>query len=247
MTDTRLLFVKHGRIFLPLTACLVVLDVIRVLSDELVVQQIYGIGTMLLFVTLTVYSLDAVIRLIGLGEDRLLLLSPWPRWRLCVVNVVVLGAFLVAVQLIGQIPSLVHAQQSFGTCIGALTAYLISIISGFGLMAMLVYALKKTCSSKFRLLIFVWVSYVLTLLIVSAVLIKTIDVFDPGLQWLLGVTAQNDATNLFAAILPITFFGKTMGWAVSAIEMVANLCFGLVCWITARFLSSRKTNFLQLR
>lgn len=42
MTDFRLLATKHGRVMIPLIMVIIALAIVRVVSDELVVQQIYG-------------------------------------------------------------------------------------------------------------------------------------------------------------------------------------------------------------
>ena len=95
MTDFRLLATKHGRVMIPLIMVIIALAIVRVVSDELVVQQIYGIGVMLLEIAITLYALDAVLRLTGACDDRLLLLSPLSRWRLAVCNMLVLPVTVI--------------------------------------------------------------------------------------------------------------------------------------------------------
>lgn len=245
MTDIRLLAIKHGRIAIPLIVLIALLRVARLGFDALPVQQVTGIGVMLLSVALTLYALDAVLRLTGLGDDRLLLLSPMSRWRLAVTHAAVLGTYLLLGYLPapftdGQPPSADVAYR-----LADVTGHVVSVFTGLGLMLSIAYALKPI-RRRFVFILASWLAYAVVVTAVTVGCLYAIDRVSPDSQWLIGVTASDSAVTVHAAILPITAMGSTASTATVLAFAACNLFLGCLLWATAGVLSHRRNNFLTL-
>lgn len=155
MTDFRLLATKHGRVMIPLIMVIIALAIVRVVSDELVVQQIYGIGVMLLEIAITLYALDAVLRLTGACDDRLLLLSSLSRWRLAVCNMLVLSLYLLCSYGATFLPLAKSSSVDGMVQLANLLGYIVSIFTGLGLMLLVSYTLKNI-RTRFPYLLSAW-------------------------------------------------------------------------------------------
>lgn len=245
MTDFRLFVTKYGRIMIPLIALLVALAIVRIASDELVVQQIYGVGVLLLETAMTLYALDGVLRLTGVCDDRLLLLSPWSRWRLAVCNVLVLSLYL----LFGYVATLIPLAQASSVDgvvhLANLLGYIVSVFAGLGLMMFVSYALKNV-RRRFPYLLSVWLVFSLTTLLAMIACVQMLKKVAPEAQWLLGVTSHDSAVNLYSANIPVTLleFGDHVN--ASFFFIVANMILGIVVWSGAFIFSRRKNNFIQI-
>jgi len=230
---------------LPLVGMLVVLAGIRSFNDELVVQQIYGVSSMLLFVGLTTYSLDAVQRVVGLGEDRLLLLSPRSRWSVAAKTISVVCVFLAAGYLATLIPHLEEVSAQPGVHVMGLVGYIISIVAGLGLMLFVVYLLKPIRNRVW----FVLGSWLLFGAVVATTAVGCILALTRGADmtnWLLGVSAGDGFTNVYASVLPITVGGIPQGSKVPLAFVAGNLLLAVFFWLLAALLARRPNNYLRL-
>ena len=106
MTDTKLLAIKHGRILLPLIALKYLLTIVAPAIDNIAAAMAYEIGCLILVVAISVYAIHSVLRLTGICDDRLALLSPTSRIGLASKNIAILGAYLIVAYLAYYLPSL---------------------------------------------------------------------------------------------------------------------------------------------
>ncbi|WP_240470978.1 hypothetical protein [Schaalia suimastitidis] len=245
MTEIHLIATKYGRLMISLVLALLVFAFIRLMSSELLAAQIYGVGTMLIEVALTVYALDAVIRLVGTCDDQLLLLSPLPRWRLAIRVITVLCANLLAGYLATLLPLLHGTRDEWMAQIPNLVGYVVSTFTGLGMMLLIAYALKGI-NNRFAFLVLAWFSYVLVSAIAVGVGLCWLETAAPDAVWILGATSNESVLNLFAANIPITVLDATAQSKIAAAYILANAVLGIVCWVTAFTVSRSNNNFIKL-
>lgn len=245
MTDFRLLAIKHGRVMILLIMVIIALAIVRVVSDELVVQQIYGIGVMLVEIAITLYALDAVLRLTGACDDRLLLLSPLSRWHLAVCNMLVLSLYLLCGYGATLLPLAKSSSVDGVVQLANLLGYIVSIFTGLGLMLLVSYALKNI-RTRFPYLLSAWFVFSVTILLAVIACVLMLKKVAPEAQWLLGVTSSDSIVNLYSASLPVTVIGLGDQVNNAFFFIAANMLLGIIVWLSAFMLSRRKNNFIRL-
>lgn len=230
---------------LPLVAVVAMLSLVRLFSDELLARQIYGIGVMLLTVGLTIYALDSVVRLIGLGDDRLLLLSPLPRWRLATLSILILSAFLLLCYLATLLPLLKEPSINVAAHGVGLLSYAVSVLTGLGLMLFIVYVIKGF-RRRASYVILAWTLFAVVVAGLVTACISALDRLANLDQWILGVSASDSAVNIYASILPIAVIGVSGGDGIVILLSLCNLALGALLWIAATLLARKATNYLRL-
>lgn len=245
MNDWNLALIRHARVLGPLIGAMLLVSITRLFSDSILMEQIHGITTMLLAAGITVYALDALVRLIGLADDRLALMSPRSRWQVLLVNAAVLAALLVLGYIAHVIPTLVHQGMNVADQFWELFAYLVSVCAGFGLMTMLVYLLKPIRTrGTFRSSTWGLVAVTQLGLIAGTVAI-VIAVLGEG-RWVLGVSGAQGTGNVYAGFVPVTILQAESAHTPILLFVVANACLAAVMWIFGWILSRRKNNFIEL-
>ncbi|WP_058234754.1 hypothetical protein [Devriesea agamarum] len=243
MTDLRLMAFKHGRIMMPLILLMAILSIVRLISDDVIVQQIHGIGVMLLSVGLAVYALDYLIRLIGLSEDRLLLLSPKPRWIIAALSSLVMGILLTIGYIAAIIPQVSADGDELLNQLIMFVSYIVSVFSGLGLMVFVVYLLKGV-RGKTALRASTWLLFVVIVGAAMAACILSVIHLTEHSNWSIGVASNNSAVNVYATILPVTVLDvkDIAGLALSFAG--ANAIAGLIFWVSASLLARRPNNYI---
>lgn len=244
-SDNRLFAVKYGRTMVPLIAMILVLSVVRLSLDQLVVQQVYGIGVMLIEVALTLYALDASLRLTGLCDDRLLLLSPLSRWQLAVRSTCVLSTYLLLGYIATLLPLLNSQSVNLTLQLANLLGYGVSVFTGLGLMLLITYAVKSI-RERFQFILSTWVLFSVTTALAVALCVHSLNSAVPSANWLLGVSSAENTVNLYAANLPVTAVGLAGHTPTVFLFILTNLILGAVFWAGTLALARRKHNFIRL-
>lgn len=248
MTDFRLLLRKHGRILTAILCLMLFLSVVRLISDTLVVQQIYGVGEMLLGVALTFYALLSILSTTALGDDRLLLLSSKSRWQISCANVVVLLGYLLLSYLFASLPHYARETISLSSGILEFASYAVSVFCGLGLMLCIVYVLKALYIGKRSLFVgLAWFLYLAVVSLFSWGLIVLVEHLLPDVSWLLGVGGGETVINVYATILPISILNTQLSESQIFVFLSANLALALMFWILSYLLSRRAINYLNLK
>ena len=245
MNDWTLIFSKHSRVLVPFITAMLAVSIARLLSDSLVMQQVHGIATMLLMVGMTLYALDSVVRFIGLGDDRLGLMSPKSPWLMLLLNAVALGALLALAYTAHLLPTMFETGSTAMARLRGFGSYLVSVTAGLGLVTVLVYALKAVRGrGLFRALSWGAIAVVEAGL-VAVTIATVISVFGER-QWALGVSGAEDAVNVHLGFVPVSVLDPASHPSAVTGFAVANLVFALVLWGTAWLLSRRRNNYIEL-
>ena len=244
-SDNRLFAVKYGRTMVPLITMILILSLVRLSLDQLVVQQVYGIGVMLIEVALTLYALDASLRLTGLCDDRLLLLSPLSRWQLAVRSTCVLSLYLLLGYIATLLPLLNSQSVNLTLQLANLLGYGVSVFTGLGLMLLITYAVKSI-RERFQFILSTWVLFSVTTFLAVALCVRALNSAVPSANWLLGVSSAENTINLYAANLPVTAVGLAGHTSTVFLFILTNLVLGAVFWAGALALARRKHNFIRL-
>ena len=244
-SDNQLFAVKYGRTMVPLIAIILILSIVRLSLDQLVVKQVYGIGVMLIEVALTLYALDASLRLTGLCDDRLLLLSPLSRWQLAVRSTCVLSLYLLLGYIATLLPLLNSQPVNLTLQLANLLGYGVSVFTGLGLMLLIAYA-AKSIRERFPFIMSTWALFSVTTLLAVTLCVRALNSAVPSANWLLGVSSAENTVNLYAANLPVTAVGLGTHTPTVFLFILANLVLGTVFWAGALALARRKHNFIRL-
>ncbi len=245
MSDISLMMRKHGRFMVPLLALLLILAGVRLASDSSVVLGIYGIGGMLLSVALTIYGLYSIVSLISKCNDRLMLLSPMSRWSLLINNLLVVSGYLVIGYVIMCIPSFGEGKIEAPLFFTELLSYLVSIFSGFGIMACFAYLFKKVGKSSHAPLM-VSAFFIVVQCMLPYLLIKFLNSYLGEIVWVIGVGSDELLFNVFAGILPVTVIGLKIALSDMILFISINFAIGLVMWLIAWSISKTKVNYLSV-
>ncbi len=246
MNDKSLLAIKHGRVMLPLSLLMGVLTALRLASDELVVQQIFGIGRMLIGFILVLYALDSIVQLVGLCDDRLLLSSPIYRWKLTTLSASILGMYLLLATLIGMVPDVMHEGYDVAMLAPDLISYVVSVITGLGLMVMIAYMVKNI-SSRTTLRISAWLMYIATTGLLAYGSIKFARHYVSDLLWMIGATNVAEIVNVYAGMMPITLLNVSFELSTQYLFCAINFAIGCIFWMVGWMLSKKRNNYLEVR
>lgn len=245
MNDKRLLAIKHGRIMLPLSGLLLVLAIVRINSDELVAQQIFSVGRMLIDFILFLYALDSIVQLTGLCSDRLLLLAPLSRWKLTIDNVLIVGIYLIIAHVIGMIPQCVQDDFTVNTFWFDFVGFLASLVTGLGLMV-LITRLVKGMKSRTSMHIGAWVLYLGITSLIVYWCIRIMPVYDIDTLWIIGAVQNSQTCNIYAGIVPITLLDILLPAETHYLFTMMNLGLGIIFWAFAWLLTKKKNNYLEV-
>lgn len=245
MSDWRLAVLRHGRVLAPLVGASCILVVVRLFSDHLAAKQVHGIGVMLLMVAMTVYALDYVIGVIGLGNDRLLLLSPTSRFRTLLMSCTVMSGYLVAGYVVTSIPAWHETTRGWPSVLLEGAGYLTSLFVGFGMVSALTYS-AKFVRGRGAMRIVCWAA-VTALQAVLSGMCAVMLVRHFGVEsWIIGAGSDADVVNVFSGLIPISALGvhdpERLCWPFIA----TNIVFGIVLWTAARFQAGRGVNYIEL-
>lgn len=246
MNDLKLLMMKHARVMVPLVGLIIALTGLRLFSDALAVEQIYAVGIMLLAVASVVYALYQVLLLTGVGDDRLLLLSPLSRFQLAALNSMVLFAYLLLGYLPALLPVLRNETVEYTRLFLNLAGYVISIFTGIGLMLCIAYVLKRM-RHKVSFLLLSWAAFSVLVGGAVALVIARLEPAGISSTWILGAGSSENVVNLYGAVVPVTVLNPNLQGTGTLMFLLANLGLGVIAWGIAGFFSRRKNNFLQLR
>lgn len=244
MTDFRLLMVKYGRVALPLIALMAICSVMRNCSS-LAVQQIGGVGTMLLFVTLTVFSADALLRLIGLCDDRLLLLSPQSRWALAAEAALVLIAYNVLAYIVSLLALIRNTSTSASIVATNICGYIVGVFAQLGLMLAVIFALKFV-RHRAAYTVSAWLTWAAVIALMLAGGIQLLRVAAHNPQWIIGVGSNDFVTHLYTVIMPITVAAGDVTLGCVWLFIGLNLLFAVVVWGLSALFAKRRMRFLKL-
>lgn len=245
MNDKRLLAIKHGRIMLPLSGLLLILAIIRINSNELVVQQIFSVGRMLIDFILFLYALDSIVQLTGLCSDRLLLLAPISRWKLTIDNALIVGVYLTIAHVIGIIPQCVQDDFVANTYWFDFIGFLASLVTGLGLMVLIVH-LVKVMKSRSSMHISAWILYLGITFLIVYWCIRILPVYDIDTLWIIGAVQNSQTCNIYAGIIPITLLDILVPAETYYLFTMMNLGLGIIFWLFAWLLSKKKNNYLEV-
>ncbi len=245
MNDKRLLAIKHGRIMLPFVALIIILAVIHLNSDELVVQEIYAVGVMLIDFILVIYSLDSIVQLVGLCSDRLMLLSPKSRWNLVVLNVGVVSCYLLLAHIAGMIPRFAAESISIKFFWLDLLGYISAMLSGFGLMVFIIYCIKKI-RSRSTMRICAWVLYLSIASLIAYCYIKLFSAYQINDLWIIGAVQSTLTCNVYAGLIPITLIDTALSTDKYLAFVFMNLGLSVIFWLGSWIFSKKKNNYLEV-
>ncbi len=246
MNDKRLILIKHGRIMLPFAVLILILSIAHISSSKEVVNEVYGIGSMFLSFTLAVYALTSIISLIGLCDDRLLLLSPMSRWKLVLKDTSILAFYLLIAHIVRTIPKFSYKTFDLNFYLLEMIGYLISLFSGLGLMVMFVYVLKGINSRSVYLAV-AWVMYIAVTFLLLYIVVQLINKHIGNYMWFIGATPSEHTTNLYGGICPVTLIDMHLESSKLIIFDLYNLAVGVVAWVVSKIISIHRINYLQVR
>ena len=245
MSDAKLILLKHGRVIIPIIGLSVALSIVRMFSDALFSVQLHGVGTMLVFTGLTLYALDAIMRLVGLGDDRLMLLSPAPRWLLATHVVAQLAGLLTVAYVVALLPLFRMTGVDWRIEAVKALAYVVSVLAGLGLMLLVVYSLKGI-GRRMLFLATCWVTYIVIVGLLTVLCVWPLQSVFTLRDWLLGVSGRTDTANVYAALLPLTVNGLSERSDVVLLFTAGNAALACLTWAASALFGRRRQNYLKL-
>ena len=246
MTDTKLLAIKHGRILVPLIALKYLLTIAAPAIDNIAVAMAYELGCLILVVALAVYAIHSVLRLTGVCDDRLALLSPTSRITLAAKNMAILAGYLIVSYLASYIPTFRESKPDMAHYLLPIPNYCISVFTGLSLMLFISYLLKSV-RKRFALVVSAWISYAAVTAAGLAGIVLSLSGMHDQPHWLVGAAPGAKGFNFYSGIIPTCIVGVTPSVKVILAVMGANLAAGIIFFAGAYMLQRRRNNYLPVK
>lgn len=247
MTDLKLVFLRHARLLWGLLLATAILSLIRIFFESTTMLQIQGLVNMLLAVGISVYSLDYIVRFVSLGEDRMLFLSPKPRWQMLLYICLTLSALIFAQYLLAALPNVMQGTNHSLAIQGALVvSKVISIAAGFAMVSLIAFSVKSL-SSRASIRFVAWASFVVVQALLLALLVLFVQQATAIDQWVLGVTIGTEYAPAFAGLVPLEILGLAQYsetiWQILGANALLALAAAIGVWLVG---VRRRQNFLEL-
>ncbi|WP_162137226.1 hypothetical protein [Austwickia chelonae] len=209
-------------------------------------QQVFGVSILLLSVAVGVYVLDFPIRLVGLVDDRLQLLAPASRWRVLSINMMTVCSFALFGYGVGYLPYAISMRATGLAIVLELGQKAVSLLTGSGLMILIILALKPLVVERNTLRGLCWGLFIVTQAAILVAGAKFAEGVASVLSWILGAGGGADITSCYYGIVQIFFIGAKDQVYLQTISLLCNLFLGLAAWFFAWSLAQRKHNYLKV-
>ncbi|MGL6058954.1 MAG: hypothetical protein ACRC17_11640 [Culicoidibacterales bacterium] len=240
--ECKLITMKHSKNLLPVLLIAVLMCGIRlVYDDNLIIMQIHSILLIISECFVCGYALYYLNSLIGLGQDKLILMSPKPKFTVLLLSTLILVIFMMLNFILFSAPMLLAGKMSF--ILLTIGKRLLSMLAGIGTFMLFTLILKGT-NNKLLIKYVPWIASIIITLVVSIVTIGYLDsITSSELNWLVGSSLSTELSQIYLGLLVINvdFDGSI------AFISILNFAFCVVTWSLIYVLMKRmRINYLEL-
>ncbi|MGL5550069.1 MAG: hypothetical protein ACRDD4_10265 [Culicoidibacterales bacterium] len=240
--ECKLITMKHSKNLLPVLLIAVLMCGIRlVYDDNLIIMQIHSILLIISECFVCGYTLYYLNSLIGLGQDKLILMSPKPKFTVLLLSTLILVIFMMLNFILFSAPMLLAGKMSF--ILLTIGKRLLSMLAGIGTFMLFTLILKGT-NNKLLIKYVPWIASIIITLVVSIGTIGYLDsITSSELNWLVGSSLSTELSQIYLGLLVINvdFDGSI------AFISILNFAFCVVTWSLIYVLMKRmRINYLEL-